>query len=188
MTLHICWKYKEYLTDREDIRTTISARLSHLLELYKLAEGLFCLSKAHTETKCIDVFGYENQRNRDVVKQVVEKANICEASLLLSNNVNVNVFNIERVHSWFNCRFLLLENSAVIFNGLPEMPESSVSKDTKMVPLNIAGYIKRSDSTFSAVNLLYILMLLKREFAKSLFVLGYWNGETIWVNNIKHYI
>ena len=119
------------------------------------------------------MFGYENQRNRDVVKQVVEKANICEASLLLSNNVNVNVFNIERVHSWFNFSFLLLENSAVIFNGLPEMPESSVSKDTKMVPLNIAGYIKRSDSTFSAVNLLYILMLLKREFAKSLFVLGY---------------
>ena len=78
-------------------------------------------------------------------QQIIEKVNISKASLLLSaNNVNVDNFNIESGHSCFNCSFLLDENSAEIFDGLPEL-ESSVPEDTKMVLVYIAAYITRND-------------------------------------------
>ena len=35
------------------------------------------------------------------VQQIIEKVNISKASLLPSNNVNVDSFNIESSHSWF---------------------------------------------------------------------------------------
>ena len=71
--------------------------------------------------------------------------NIFKASLLLSANVNVDGFNIESGHSCFNCSFLLDENSAEIFDVLPEL-EFSVPEDTKMVLVYIAGYIMCNDS------------------------------------------
>ena len=74
------------------------------------------------------------------VQQIIENVNIYKASLLLSANVNVDSFNIEKGHSCFNCSFLLDENSAGIFDGLPEL-ESSVPEDTKMVLAYMAGYI-----------------------------------------------
>ena len=87
------------------------------------------------------------------VQQIIEKVNISKASLLLSANVNVDIFNMESAHSGFNCRFLLDENSAEIFDGLPEL-ESSVSEDTKMVLVYIAGYIAGNDSGSSEEKLL----------------------------------
>ena len=79
------------------------------------------------------------------VQQIIEKVNISKASLLLSaNNVNVDNFNIESGHSCFNCSFLLDENTAEIFDGLPEL-ESSIPEDTKMVLVYIAAYITRND-------------------------------------------
>ena len=59
------------------------------------------------------------------MQQIIEKLNICKASLLLSTNVNVDSFNIESGHSCFNCSFLLEEMSSEIFDGLLEL-ESSV--------------------------------------------------------------
>ena len=79
------------------------------------------------------------------VQQIIEKVNISKASLLLSANVNVDSFNIKSGHSCFNCSFLLDENFAEIFDGLPEL-ESSVPEDTKMVVVYTAGYITRNDS------------------------------------------
>ena len=79
------------------------------------------------------------------VQQIIEKVNISKASLLLSAKVNVDSFNTESGHSCFNCSFLLDENLAEIFDGLPEL-ESSVTEDTKMVLVYIAGYITRNDS------------------------------------------
>ena len=87
------------------------------------------------------------------VQQIMEKVNISKASLLLSANVNIDSFNIESGHSCFNCSFLLDENSAEIFDGLPEL-ESSVLEDTKMVLVYIAGYITRNDSRSSEEKLL----------------------------------
>ena len=79
------------------------------------------------------------------VQQIIEKVNISKPSLLLSANVNVDSFNIESRHSCFNFSFLLDENSAEIFAGLPEL-ESSVTENTKMVLDYIPGYIPRNDS------------------------------------------
>ena len=87
------------------------------------------------------------------VQQIIEYVNISKASLLLSANVNVDSFNIERGHSCFNCSFLLDENSAGIFDGLPEL-ESSVPEDTKMVLAYIAGSITYNDSGSSEEKLL----------------------------------
>ena len=67
---------------------------------------------------------------------------------MLSANVNVDSFNIESGHSCFNCSFLLDKNSAEIFDGLPEL-KSSVPEDTKMVLVDIAGYITCNDSRSS---------------------------------------
>ena len=87
------------------------------------------------------------------MQQIIEYVNISKASLLLSANVNVDSFNIESGHSCFNCSFLLDENSAGIFDGLPEL-ESSVPEDTKMVLAYIAGYITYNDSGSSKKKLL----------------------------------
>ena len=87
------------------------------------------------------------------MQQIIEKVNISKASLLLSAKVNVDSFNIESGHSCFNCSFLLDENLAEIFDGLPEL-ESSVTEDTKMVLVYIAGYITRNDSGSSEEKLL----------------------------------
>ena len=76
-----------------------------------------------------------------------------KASSLLSNNVNVDSFNIENDYSSFNCTFLLDKNSAETIDGLPGL-ESSVPKDTKMVLMCIAGYIRRNDSGSSEEKLL----------------------------------
>ena len=86
-------------------------------------------------------------------QQIIEKVNIPKPSLLLSANLNVDSFNVERGHSCFNCRFFLDENSAEIFDDLPEL-ESSVPEDTKMVLVYIAGYITLNDSGSSAEKLL----------------------------------
>ena len=87
------------------------------------------------------------------VQQIIEKVNISKPSLLLSANVNVDSFNIESPHSCFNCSFLLDENSAEIFDGLPEL-ESSVTEDAKMVLDYIPAYITRNDSGSSEGKLL----------------------------------
>ena len=76
------------------------------------------------------------------VQQTIKKVNISKAFLLLSANVNVDSFYIESWHSCFNCSFLLDENSAEIFDGLPEL-ESLVPEDTKMVLIYIVGYWKK---------------------------------------------
>ena len=76
-----------------------------------------------------------------------------KASSLLSNNVNVDSFNIENDHSSFNCTFLLDKNSAETIDGLPGL-ESSVPKDIKMVLMCMAGYIRRNDSGSSEERLL----------------------------------
>ena len=76
-----------------------------------------------------------------------------KASSLLSNNVNVDSFNIENDYSSFNCTFLLDKNSAETIDGLPRL-ESSLPKDTKMVLMCIAGYIRRNDSGSSEEKLL----------------------------------
>ena len=49
--------------------------------------------------------------------------------------------------------FLLDENLAEIFDGLPEL-ESAIPEGTKMVLVYIAGYITRNDSGPSAEKLL----------------------------------
>ena len=87
------------------------------------------------------------------VQRIIEKVNISKASLLLSANVNIDSFNIESGHSCFNCSFLLDENSAEIFDSLPEL-ESSVLEDTKIVIVYMAGYITRNDSRSSEEKLL----------------------------------
>ena len=87
------------------------------------------------------------------VQQIIEKVNISKPSLLLSANVNIDSFNIESRHSCFNFSFLLGENSAEIFAGLPEL-ESSVTEDTKMVLDYIPAYITRNDSGSSEGKLL----------------------------------
>ena len=76
------------------------------------------------------------------MQQTIKKVNISKAFLLLSANVNVDSFYIESGHSCFNCSFLLDENSAEIFDGLPEL-ESLVPEDTKMVLVYIVGYWKK---------------------------------------------
>ena len=55
------------------------------------------------------------------VQQIIEKVNISKASLLLSANVNFDSVTVESGHPCFNCSFLLDENSAEIFDGLPEL-------------------------------------------------------------------
>ena len=87
------------------------------------------------------------------VEQIIEKVNISKASLLLSANVNVDSFNIENGHSCFNYSFLLDENLAEIFDGLPKL-ESSVPEHTEMVLVHIAGHITRNDSGSSEEKLL----------------------------------
>ena len=102
-------------------------------------------------------FGKQRQgsggTNFIIVQQIIEKVNLSKASLLLSANVNVDSVNIESRHSCFNCSFLLDENSAEIFDGLPEL-ESSVTEDTKMVLVYLPGYITRNDSGSSEGKLL----------------------------------
>ena len=88
------------------------------------------------------------------VKQIIEKVTISQVSLLLSANVNVDSFNIESGHSCFNYSFLLNENSAEIFDVLPEL-ESSVPEDTTIVLVYIAGYITRNDSGASEEKVLH---------------------------------
>ena len=101
------------------------------------------------------------------VQQIIEKVNISKASLLLSANVNVDIFNMESAHSSFNCRFFLDENSAEIFDGLPEL-ESSVSEDTKMVLVYIAGYIAGNDSGSSEEKLLNETTFYHRKYGQYL--------------------
>ena len=79
------------------------------------------------------------------MQQIIEKLNISQAPLLLSTNLDVDSFNIESGHSWFNCSFLLDENLAELFDGLPKL-ESLILEDTKMVFVYIAGYIMSNDS------------------------------------------
>ena len=88
------------------------------------------------------------------MKQIIEKVTISKVSLLLSANVNVDSFNIESGHSCFNYSFLLNENSAEIFDVLPEL-ESSVPEDTTIVLVYIAGYITRNDSGASEEKVLH---------------------------------
>lgn len=79
------------------------------------------------------------------VQQVIEKVNISKAFSLLSNNFNVDSFNIESGYLCFNCSFLLGENSDEIFDSLPEL-ECSVPENTKIVLTQMVGYITRNDS------------------------------------------
>ena len=72
---------------------------------------------------------------------------------MLSANVNVDSFNIENGHSCFDYSFLLDENLAEIFDGLPKL-ESSVPEHTEMVLVHIAGHITRDDSGSSEEKLL----------------------------------
>ena len=86
---------------------------------------------------------------------------------MLSANVNVDSFNIESGHSCFNCSFLLDENSAEIFDSLPES-ESSVPEDTKMVLVYMAGYITRNDSGSSEEKLLNETTFCHRKYGQYL--------------------
>ena len=86
---------------------------------------------------------------------------------MLSANVNVDSFNIESGHSCFNCSFLLDENSAEIFDSLPES-ESSVPEDTKMVLVYMAGYIARNDSGSSEEKLLNETTFYHRKYGQYL--------------------
>ena len=87
------------------------------------------------------------------MQQIIEKLIISKASLLPSTNVNVDSFNIESGHSWFDCCFFLDENLSEIFGGLSKL-EASIPEGTKMVLVYIAGYITRDDSGPSEEKLL----------------------------------
>ena len=54
------------------------------------------------------------------VQQFKEKPNISKTSPLLPSNVNDDSFNIGSDHLCFNCNFLLVENSAEIFDSFPD--------------------------------------------------------------------
>ena len=50
------------------------------------------------------------------VQQIIKKVRLSKASLLLSTNVNVDIFKIDSGHSYFSCSFLLDEYTAEMFD------------------------------------------------------------------------
>ena len=80
------------------------------------------------------------------VQQVIEKLHIKQSSLLLSLNVNIEDFNVEFEHQCPACSYVLCEEGSEIFDNLSEL-EQSISLETKMSLVYIAGYVTRKDKT-----------------------------------------
>ena len=77
-------------------------------------------------------------------QQVIEKLHIKQSSLLLSLNVNIEDFNVESEHQCPACSYVLCEEGSEIFDDLSEL-EQSLSLETKMSLVYIAGYVTRKD-------------------------------------------
>ena len=86
------------------------------------------------------------------IHQVIEKANIQKASLLLSLN-GTEELNVIDSHECSSCDFMLDEEGAEIFDNLEKL-EKSFPLATKMALVYIAGYVTRKDPELSEKDLL----------------------------------
>ena len=86
------------------------------------------------------------------VQQIIEKVNIIRASLLLSLEDISDLKGLEG-HKCDSCGFLLDEEGVYVFDSLCEL-ESSITLDTKMSLVYIAGYVTRNDEVLDENDLL----------------------------------
>ena len=84
----------------------------------------------------------------------MEKLNISKTSLLLSLNADVDTFNTSTGHYCASCPYKLEEDAVEVFDNLEKL-ENSVTIETKMVLVHIAGYVTRNDSVIQEDELLH---------------------------------
>ena len=83
------------------------------------------------------------------VQQILEKLNMKKTSLLLSLNADVDTLDVLPGHQCSSCNsFNLNEEAIEIFDNLEEL-EKSLTIETKMGLVHIAGYVTRKDLDMS---------------------------------------
>ena len=97
------------------------------------------------------------------VQQILEKLNIMKTSLLLSLNVNIDGFNLESGHYCPHCSYTLDEKGTEIFDNLVKL-EESLTLETKMSLLYIAGYVTRNNMEQSEEELLGVTTFYHQKF------------------------
>ena len=68
--------------------------------------------------------------------------NIKQTSLLLSQNVNIDAFDVKPSHQWTSCYDKLGEEGSEIFDILKNL-EASLSDERKIALVYIAGYLTK---------------------------------------------
>jgi len=99
------------------------------------------------------------------VQQIIEKFNISKASLLLTYNINDSASYAG--HSCQFCGFFLDESSAEVFDNLPTL-EKSITVQSKMSLVYIAGYVSRNDDLPNEEELLTKTMFYFEKFGQYL--------------------
>ena len=93
----------------------------------------------------------------------MEKLNIMKTSLLLSLNVNIDGFNLESGYYCPHCSYALDEKGTEIFDNLVKL-EESLTLETKMSLLYIAGYVTRNNMEQSEEELLGVTTFYHQKF------------------------
>ena len=87
------------------------------------------------------------------VQQVIEKLNIQKTKLLLQTTSSIDNLPEETGHQCSQCDYNLDEEGSEIFDNIANL-ENSITIDTKMALVYIAGYVTRKDSELTESELL----------------------------------